>query len=59
MFNVYKTKIKMIGEDKYLVVALIMGIIFTGLGIYLYLIDRKLSAIEKKNNGSPGTNKTN
>lgn len=39
----------MIGDDKYFVVAMVMAIIFTGLGIYLYLIDRKLSRIEKKN----------
>ena len=38
----------MIGDDKYFVVAMVMAIIFTGLGIYLYLIDRKLSRIEKK-----------
>ncbi len=38
----------MIGEDKYLVVAMVMAIIFIGFGIYLYLIDRKISRIEKK-----------
>jgi CcmD family protein len=39
---------EMIGDDKYFVVAMVMAIIFTGLGIYLFLIDRKLSRIEKK-----------
>ena len=38
----------MIGDDKYFVVAMVMAIIFTGLGIYLFLIDRKLSRIERK-----------
>ena len=38
----------MIGEDKFLVVALVMAIIFSGLAVYLYLLDRKLSRIEKK-----------
>mgnify|MGYP000922274396 CR=1 FL=1 len=38
----------MIGEDKFLVVALVMAIIFSGLAVYLYLLDRKLSKIEKK-----------
>jgi len=38
----------MIGEDKYLVVAIVMAIIFSGLGVYLYLIDRKLSKIEEQ-----------
>jgi CcmD family protein len=47
----------MIGEDKYLVVAIVMGIIFTGLGIYLYLIDRKVSRIEKKMEEKSGLNK--
>ncbi|MBK6966593.1 MAG: hypothetical protein IPH20_22510 [Bacteroidales bacterium] len=40
----------MVGEDKYLVVAIVMAIIFTGLGIYLYLLDRKISRIEQKQN---------
>jgi hypothetical protein len=38
----------MVGEDKYLVVAMVMAVIFIGFGIYLYLIDRKISRIEKK-----------
>lgn len=40
----------MVGEDKYLVVAMVMAVIFIGFGIYLYLIDRKISRIEKKQN---------
>lgn len=40
----------MVGEDKYLVVAMVMAIIFIGFGIYLYLIDRKITGIEKKQN---------
>ena len=44
----------MVGEDKYLVVAIVMAIIFTGLGIYLYLLDRKISRIEQKQNGLNG-----
>lgn len=40
----------MIGEDKYLVVAMVMAVIFIGFGIYLFLIDRKISRIEKKQN---------
>lgn len=38
----------MIGEDKFAVVAIVMAIIFTGLALYLFLLDRKLSRIEKK-----------
>lgn len=38
----------MIGDDKFLVVAIVMTIIFVGLGIYLFLLDRKLSKIEKR-----------
>ncbi len=38
----------MIGDDKFLVVAIVMTIIFVGLGIYLFLLDRKLGKIEKK-----------
>jgi len=38
----------MIGEDKFMVVAIVMAIIFTGLAVYLFLLDRKLSKIEKK-----------
>jgi len=47
----------MVGEDKYLVVAMVMGIIFIGLGIYLYLIDRKISRIEQKHDELAGLNK--
>jgi hypothetical protein len=47
----------MVGEDKYLVVAMVMAIIFTGFGIYLYLLDRKISKIEQKQNSMNG--KTN
>ncbi|MHC1776151.1 MAG: CcmD family protein [Lentimicrobium sp.] len=47
----------MVGEDKYLVVAIVMAIIFSGLGIYLYLLDRKISRIEQKQNEMNG--KTN
>lgn len=38
----------MIGEDKYMVVAIVMAIIFAGLGVYLLLLDKKLSKMEKK-----------
>lgn len=38
------------GEDKFLVVVIVMGIIFTGLAVYLFLLDRKLGKIEKKQN---------
>lgn len=38
----------MIGEDKFIVVLFVMAIIFIGLAVYLYSIDRKLSRIEKK-----------
>lgn len=38
----------MIGEDKFIVVLIVMAIIFCGLAVYLFLIDRKLSRIEKK-----------
>ncbi len=38
----------MIGEDKFIVVAIVMAIIFTGLAVYLFLLDRKLSRIEKR-----------
>jgi hypothetical protein len=47
----------MVGEDKYMVVAMVMGIIFVGLGIYLYLIDRKISRIERKQEETAGLNK--
>lgn len=36
------------GSDKFFVVVIVMSIIFAGLGTYLFLIDRKLSRIEKK-----------
>lgn len=36
------------GNDKFFVVVIVMSIIFAGLGTYLFLIDRKLSRIEKK-----------
>lgn len=36
------------GESKYLVVAIVMAIIFTGLAIYLIILDRKLTRMEKK-----------
>lgn len=38
----------LIGEDKFLVVALVMAIIFTGIAVYLIILDRKLGKIEKK-----------
>ncbi|MGE5382745.1 MAG: CcmD family protein [Omnitrophica WOR_2 bacterium] len=38
----------MIGEDKFAVVAIVMAIIFCGLAVYLILLDRKLTRIEKK-----------
>ena len=38
----------MIGEDKLIVVIMVMAIIFIGLGIYLFVLDRKLTRIEKK-----------
>lgn len=38
----------MIGQDKFMVVAIIMAIIFVGFAVYMFLIDRKLSRIEKK-----------
>lgn len=38
----------MIGDDKFLVVAIVMTIIFVGLGVYLFLLDKKLGKIEKK-----------
>lgn len=38
------------GEDKFLVVVIVMGIIFTGLAVYLFLLDRKLNKLEKKQN---------
>ncbi|GAP45199.1 hypothetical protein TBC1_121020 [Lentimicrobium saccharophilum] len=36
------------GSDKSFVVVIVMSIIFAGLGTYLFLIDRKLSRMEKK-----------
>ncbi|MCB9014509.1 MAG: CcmD family protein [Lentimicrobiaceae bacterium] len=47
MFNPFDDK-TMIGEDKYMVVAIVMAIIFAGLGVYLLLLDKKLSKMEKK-----------
>ena len=38
----------MIGDDKMFVVIMVMFIIFLGLGIYLFILDRKLTKIEKK-----------
>ncbi len=38
----------MIGEDKYAVVVIVMAVIFTGLALYLILLDRKLTRLEKK-----------
>lgn len=38
----------MIGEDKFMVVAIVMAIILIGIGTYLVFIDRKLSRLEKK-----------
>lgn len=38
----------MIGEDKFMVVAIVMAIILIGIGAYLFFIDRKLSRLEKK-----------
>lgn len=38
----------MIGDDKMFVVIIVMFIIFFGLGVYLYILDRKLTKIEKK-----------
>lgn len=36
------------GDDKMFVVIMVMFIIFLGLGVYLYILDRKLTKIEKK-----------
>lgn len=47
MFNPFDDK-TMIGDDKYMVVAIVMAIIFAGLGVYLLLLDKKLSKMEKK-----------
>lgn len=38
----------LIGEDKFLVVAMVMAVIFTGIAVYLFVLDRKLTRIEKK-----------
>ncbi|MDY0101956.1 MAG: CcmD family protein [Lentimicrobium sp.] len=38
----------MTGDDKLFVVILVMFMIFLGLGVYLYMLDRKLTRIEKK-----------
>ena len=45
------------GESKYLVVAIVMAIIFTGLAIYLIILDRKLTRMEKKQSDFIETNK--
>lgn len=47
----------MIGEDKYLVVAIVMAIIFIGLACYLFILDRKLTRMEKKQSDFFETNK--
>lgn len=44
-------------DNKYLIVALVMGIIFVGLGIYLYILDRKISRIEQKQDEQKTANK--
>lgn len=36
------------GDDKILVVAGVLSVIFVGLGVYLFSIDRKISRIEKQ-----------
>lgn len=36
------------GDDKLFVVILVMFVIFLGLGVYLYMLDRKLTKIENK-----------
>ena len=38
----------MMGDDKMFVVIIVMFIIFLGLGIYLFILDRKLTKIEKR-----------
>ncbi len=38
----------MIGEDKFAVVIIVMSVIFAGLALYLILLDRKLTRLEKK-----------
>lgn len=38
----------MMDDNKMFVVIMVMFIIFLGLGIYLFMLDRKLSKIEKK-----------
>ncbi|HAH59120.1 MAG: CcmD family protein [Lentimicrobium sp.] len=38
----------MITGDLLIIVVAVMAIIFTGLGIYLFSIDRKLTRLEKK-----------
>lgn len=38
----------MVGEDKFAVVVIVMSIIFVGLAVYLFLLDRKLTKLEKK-----------
>lgn len=36
------------GDDKMFVVIIVMFIVFLGLGAYLFILDRKLTKIEKK-----------
>ncbi|HLO92393.1 MAG TPA: CcmD family protein [Lentimicrobium sp.] len=38
----------LIGEDKFLVVAMVMAIIFIGIAVYLFFLDKKLGKIEKR-----------
>jgi len=38
----------LVGEDKFLVVAFVMAIIFVGLAVYLFVLDKKLGKLEKK-----------
>lgn len=37
-----------VGDDKILVVAGVLSVIFVGLGVYLFSIDRKITRIEKQ-----------
>ncbi len=36
------------GDDKFLIVAIVMAIIFIGLAVYLVILDIKLSKIERR-----------
>lgn len=38
----------MTGDNKFFVVLIVMAIVFIGLGVYLFMLDRKLTRIEKK-----------